>query len=146
MEAEKTRAESPAETPETVNRSAAGGDCFCRRSPPALALAASLAFGEIAVPYILPPGWGVVRRGAVRATSETSAATVAPTLGELESRRLEATIREALEEHLAQSGAYPASLDTLVSKGFSRGKAVRRGDRAWLHLSCGERREVVLPR
>jgi len=77
-----------------------------------------LAFGEIAVPYILPPGWGVVRRGAVRATSETSVASVAPTLGELDSRRLEATIREALEEHLAQGGAYPASLETLVSKGF----------------------------
>ena len=90
-----------------------------------------LAFGEIAVPYILPPGWGVVRRGAVRATSETSAASVAPTLGELDSRRLEATIREALEEHLAQGGAYPASLETLVSKGFlsrrTLGEALGRG-------------------
>lgn len=129
IEAEKP-AEVAAETP-AVDESVPQRHGFLQAVAAAGVLLFCLAFGEIAVPYILPPGWGVARRGAVRATSETSAATVAPTLGELEFRRLEATIREALEEHLAQSGAYPASLDTLVSNGFlsrkTLGEAIGRG-------------------
>jgi hypothetical protein len=116
IEAEKP-AEVATETP-AVCESVPRRHGFLQAVAAAGILLFCLAFGEIAVPYILPPGWGVARHGAVRATIETNVATVAPTLGELESRRLEATIREALEEHLAQGGAYPASLETLVSKGF----------------------------
>ena len=115
LEAEKP-VEVAAETP-AVDESVPQRHGFLQAVAAAGVLLFCLAFGEIAVPYVLPPGWGVARRGVVRATSETSAATVAPTLGELESRRLEATIREALEEHFAQSGAYPGNLDTLVSNG-----------------------------
>jgi len=84
----------------------------------ALALVASLAFGELAVPRLLPPGWGFVRHGAVREASVAGASAVAPTLGELESRLLEAAVREALEEHFAVKGAYPTGLETLVSNGL----------------------------
>jgi len=84
----------------------------------ALALAASLAFGELVVPRILPPGWGFVARGAVREAGVASGVSVAPTLGELESRLLDAAVREALEEHFAVKGAYPTGLETLVSNGL----------------------------
>jgi hypothetical protein len=89
----------------------------------ALALVASLVFGELAVPRLLPPGWGFVRRGAVREASvagvnAAGASAVAPTLGELESRLLEAAVREALEEHFAVKGAFPTGLETLVSNGL----------------------------
>lgn len=129
IEAEKT-VEVEAETP-VVAESVPQRHGFLQVAAAAGVLLFCLAFGEIAVPYVLPPGWSVVRRGAVRATSETSAAALAPTLGELESRRLEATVKEALEEHIAQGGAYPASLETLVSKGFlprrTLGEALARG-------------------
>jgi len=84
----------------------------------ALALVASLAFGERAVPRLLPPGWGFVRHGAVREAGVASGVSVAPTLGELESRLLEAAVREALEEHFAVKGAYPTGLETLVANGL----------------------------
>jgi hypothetical protein len=83
-----------------------------------LALAASIAIGEMAVPRILPPGWGLLRRGAIREAGIAIGATVAPTLGALESRLLEAAVREALEEHYAVKGAYPSGLETLVANGF----------------------------
>ncbi len=83
-----------------------------------IALVASLAFGELAVPRLLPPGWGFVTRGAVRAASVSSAVSVAPTLGELETRLLEAALREALDEHFAVKGAYPTGLETLAANGF----------------------------
>jgi hypothetical protein len=114
----------------------AGNEAPPRRMPlPAiaavLAIVASLAFGELAVPRLLPPGWGFVRHGAVVEASAASGVSVAPTLGELESRLIEAAVREALEEHLAVKGAYPTGLETLVSNGFMPKKvldeAVARG-------------------
>jgi hypothetical protein len=91
-----------------------------------LALAASLAVGELAVPRLLPPGWGVLGRGAAReagvgpGAAVPAGATVAPTLEALEPRLVEAAVREALEEHFAVKGAYPSSLETLVSNGLMR--------------------------
>ncbi|MCX5753877.1 MAG: DUF4388 domain-containing protein [Candidatus Krumholzibacteria bacterium] len=97
----------------------------------ALALISSLAIGELAVPRLLPPGWGLVRHGAVREASVAGGISVAPTLGELRSRLVEAAVREALEEHLAVKGAYPTGLETLVANGFMPKKifdeAVARG-------------------
>jgi len=90
-----------------------------------------LAFGEIAVPYVLPPGWGLVRRDAGHESKAANAASVAPTLAGIRSRLLEAAVREGLEEHLALNGAYPTSIETLVAKGYiSRnvlGEADERG-------------------
>jgi len=77
-----------------------------------------LAFGEIAVPYILPPGWGFVRRSAGHESKAANATTVAPTLAGIRSRLLEAAVREGLDEHLALNGAYPTSLETLAAKGL----------------------------
>jgi hypothetical protein len=84
----------------------------------ALVLLSSLAFGELAVPRLLPPGWGVVRHGAVGEASVSSEISVAPTLEALESRLVEAAVREALDEHFAAKGAYPSGLETLVSNGL----------------------------
>jgi hypothetical protein len=114
----------------------AGNEAPARRLPlPAfaavLALVASLAFGELAVPRLLPPGWGFVRRADLREANVAGGVSVAPTLGELEFRLLEAAVREALEEHLAVKGAYPTGLETLVANGFMPEKtfdeAVARG-------------------
>ena len=82
------------------------------------ALIFSLAFGEIAVPYLAPPGWGLARRGAGHEPKAANAAAVEPTLAGIRSRLLEAAVREGLEEHLALNGAYPTSLETLVAKGL----------------------------
>jgi len=85
-------------------------------------LAASCAFGDFVVPRIMSPGWSFVTRGVACEATAAAAGSVAPTLNELTSRRLEATAKEALEGHLALTGAYPTSLETLVSKGLlSRG-------------------------
>jgi hypothetical protein len=114
----------------------AGNEAPPRRLPlPAfaavLALVASLAFGELAVPRLLPPGWGFVRRADLREANVAGGVSVAPTLGELEFRLLEAAVQEALEEHLAVKGAYPTGLETLVANGFMPEKtfdeAVARG-------------------
>ncbi len=116
IEAEKSEETGAGETD-------AGKEAPPRRLPlpaiaAALALVASLAFGELAVPRLLPPGWGFARRGALREASVAGASAVAPTLGELESRLLEAAVREALEEHFAVKGAYPTSLETLAANGL----------------------------
>jgi hypothetical protein len=123
--AEVTAETSAAETSAPTRRgllpvfAAAGMLVFC------------LAFGEIAVPYVLPPGWGFVRRDAGRESNAANAASVAPTLAGIRSRLLEAAVREGLEEHLALNGAYPTSIETLVAKGYiSRnvlGQADERG-------------------
>jgi hypothetical protein len=111
------RAEEAAEEP-------APEDAAPRRRGPAPVIAAAgllglcLAFGEFAVPYVLPPGWSVLRHGAVCEAGAPGTASVAPTLLAIESRRIEAAVREGLEEHFALTGAYPGSLETLVSKGL----------------------------
>jgi len=92
--------------------------------PAAVALGAlivCLLAGEFAVPVVSPPGWRIRNRSdaAERAAPDPS---VAPTLPALELRLLEATVREGLEEHLALTGAYPASLETLVAEGVLSGK------------------------
>ncbi|MFA4948784.1 MAG: DUF4388 domain-containing protein [Candidatus Krumholzibacteriia bacterium] len=129
IEAEKSEEPDAGETD-------AGSEAPPRRLPlaaiaAALALVASLAFGELAVPRLLPPGWGFVRRGAVSEASVASGGSVAATLGEIESRLLEATVQEALEEHFAVKGAYPTGLETLVAGGLMPKKifddAVARG-------------------
>jgi len=81
-------------------------------------LAACFAFGDFAVPRLMPPGWGLIWSGVAREAAVETGVSVAPTLDELKSRRLETAVREALEGHLASSGAYPTSLETLVSKGL----------------------------
>ena len=90
-----------------------------RRYVPLMAAAGILlfcfTFGEIALPRIMPPGWGLFRHGNARPTQAASEASMAPSLEELDTRLLEAAVRDALEEHLALKGAYPASLETLVS-------------------------------
>ena len=82
------------------------------------ALVASLAFGERVAPLLLPPGWSVLGHRPVREAGLASGAAVAPTLDGIESRRLESAVREALEEHSAIKGVYPAGLETLVSIGL----------------------------
>ena len=76
------------------------------------------AFGELAVPRLMPPGWGFLRRGTARSADAANAASLAANLEELDIRLLEASEREGLVEHIALTGAYPASLETLVSKGL----------------------------
>jgi hypothetical protein len=110
-------AEAAAEEP-VVEDDSRGG-----RSPvPAIAagvlLAACLALGEFGVPLVLSPGWSLARRGVRLEAAVSGTAVVAPTLDAIQSRRLEAAVREALEEHLALTGAYPADLEALVSKGI----------------------------
>jgi hypothetical protein len=87
----------------------------------ALALVGSIAFGELAAPRVLAPGWAFVHRGAVSEARAASAVSVAPTLDGLESRLIEAAVREALEEHFAVKGVYPTGLETLVSNGLLSG-------------------------
>jgi hypothetical protein len=88
----------------------------------ALALVGSVAFGELVAPRVLAPGWAFVFRSAAPEARAASDASVAPTLGALESRLVEATVREALEEHFAVKGVYPSGLETLVSNGLLPGK------------------------
>jgi hypothetical protein len=123
------------ETPD-AGETDAGEEAPTRRLPLAaiaavLALVASLAFGEMAVPVLLPPGWGLFRHGPVREASVASGVSVAPTLGDLESRLVEAAVREALEEHFAVKGVYPTGLETLAANGFmskkTLGAAAERG-------------------
>jgi hypothetical protein len=93
-----------------------------RRSIPLMAAAGILAFcfafGEIAVPRMMPPGWGLFRRASARSGPSANATSLATNLAELNIRLLEAAVRGGLEEHLALKGAYPASLETLVSNGL----------------------------
>ncbi len=97
-----------------------------------LAIVGSVAFGELVAPRVLAPGWAFVRRNAVPEARAASGASVAPTLGALESRIVEAAVREALEEHFAVKGTYPSGLETLVSNGLLSGNI------------CGEARALGL--
>ena len=88
-----------------------------------------------------------VRRGAVaRGGGAADAASVAPTLGELESRLLEAAVREGLEEHLALKGAYPTSLETLVANGLMPKRMLDEAHARGFSYRARERREILLAR
>lgn len=80
-------------------------------------LASCFALGELVVPFVCKPGWSFSRRSHETLRSESSA-LLAGTRSELGVRELDVAVREALEEHLALSGAYPASLETLPPKGL----------------------------
>ncbi len=80
-------------------------------------LASCFVLGELAVPFILKPGWSFSRRPRESAASPSST-LLAETRLELSIRDLDASLREALEEHRALAGAYPASLETLPAKGL----------------------------
>jgi hypothetical protein len=99
-----------------------------RKRIPIAAVAGSLAvcfaLGEFALPFLLAPGWSFLRHGAPRPVTEESRAHVTPDLERLDYRLLESAVAEALEEHLALKGAYPSSLETLVSNGLLTRKIV----------------------
>ncbi len=81
-------------------------------------LIACAAAGELAVPFVLPPGWSFSRHRVAAEAALPDTAAVAPTLAGMETRRIVAAVAEGLEEHLALAGSYPADLETLVSKGM----------------------------
>jgi hypothetical protein len=80
-------------------------------------LASCFVIGEFAVPFVCKPGWSFTRRPHEPVTS-TSSTLLAQTGPELSAHELDAALREALEEHRALAGAYPASLETLAAKGL----------------------------
>jgi len=81
-------------------------------------LVACLALGEFAMPFVLKPGWSFSCRVHERAAAPAGAALAAQSLEEIRTRRVDAALREALEQHLALRGSYPATLETLTSKGL----------------------------
>ncbi len=103
----------------------------------ALALVGSVAFGELVAPRVLAPGWAFVHRSAAPEARAAGAASVAPTLGALESRLVEAAVREALEEHFAVRGTYPSGIETLVSNGLLSGKICGKARAAGLSYRVG---------
>jgi len=88
------------------------------------------AVGEIIVPRLLPPGWGIFSHGRARSARAAHTAFVAPDLEVLDAHLTEAAVREGLEEHFALTGAYPASLKTLVTNGLLSQKLFRACERA----------------
>lgn len=103
----------------------------------ALALVGSVAFGELVAPRVLAPGWAFVPRSAVTETRAAGAASVAPTLDALESRLVEAAVREALEEHFAVKGTYPSGIETLVSNGLLSGRICEKARAGGLSYRVG---------
>jgi len=79
-------------------------------------LVACAALGEFAVPFVLRPGWSLTCRPAARSAASVDRGSTAQSLREIEARRTEAAVREALEEHRALKGSYPASLAGLASR------------------------------
>jgi hypothetical protein len=116
VECEKP-AEVAAETP-AGDESAPSRRGYIPAIAATVALIVCFAIGELAVPSVLPPGWAIVHRGPSREASASDRGSAASTFGELESRRIGTAVRNALEEHFIMAGAYPSSLETLVSKGY----------------------------
>ncbi len=117
---------TPVEKPEPVAETRGEEKSFDRapsyRAPVALAaagaLALSLALGELAVPRLLPPGWGFLRGQTAPAGSALRAGVIFPGISGIKERLLERTIHDELEEHLALTGVYPPSLESLAEKGL----------------------------
>ena len=124
---------TPVEKPEAVDVAAAE-KTEAKQEPSRLkpvlvvagALALCLAFGEIVVPRLLPPGWAFTRRERAAAAPAARAGVLAPDIEGIRDRLVELSIREELEEHLALTGAYPTSLDALAAKGFLAKKTLER--------------------
>jgi hypothetical protein len=100
-------------------------------------LASCFAMGELAVPFVCRPGWSFSHRSHEVAGNRSSA-LLAETKSELSARELDASVREALEEHLALSGAYPASLETLPAKGLLPRRVLHKAKKAGFIYRVGE--------
>ncbi len=81
-------------------------------------LIACFAAGEFVVPALLPPGWSAESFSATSSPPGRTGGDGSAALAEFRMHRLEATIRQNLEEYFALKGTYPFTLEILAVKGF----------------------------
>ncbi|MBN1165028.1 MAG: DUF4388 domain-containing protein [Candidatus Krumholzibacteriota bacterium] len=77
-------------------------------------LLSSYALGEYALPVLLPPGWTADTFTGSSLPPAGGDQFLAADLQELECRALETSLREGLEENLAERGSYPVTLEVLA--------------------------------
>jgi hypothetical protein len=103
-------------------------------------LVACFALGEFVLPFVLKPGWRVVHpsRGQANAPSSVSAESLVG----ISMRQLDSALREALEEHLALRGSYPATLEALASKGLLPRTVLRKAIETGIDYRLSEGRQA----
>jgi len=130
---DEPREEAIAGENETALRRREGG----ARLVPVLATVALLfacfVAGEFAVPALLPPGWSAgAFAGRAAASRHGDDTPLSHALEEFHLRRLEAEVRQGIEEYRAVTGSYPISLELLVVKQILAGETMARVNRAGL--------------
>ncbi len=124
---------------EILEEKARTGRKFAPTMAVILMLIACFVTGEYLVPAVLPPGWT-----AEAFSSEPPGAGdrdergPAADLDEFRLRRIEARIREGLEEYFAVKGSYPFTLEILSVRKFVSRETVSRVHQAGIVYRMGE--------
>jgi len=102
-------------------------------------LIACFIAGEYAVPALLPPGWTAEAFSSdASATGSLGTGMLSGNLEEFRLRRLEATVKEGLEEYLAVKGTYPFTLEILVVRKFVTRNTISRVHQAGIVYRMGD--------
>ncbi len=89
-----------------------------------LILTACCSIGEYLVPRFLPPGWTPASIAGIDDSPVTEDRFLAGSLGQLQLRMLEGSVRESLEEYIASRGSYPVTLEVLVVRKYMSEKVL----------------------
>jgi predicted SAM-dependent methyltransferase len=90
-------------------------------------LIACFIVGEYVVPTLLPPGWTAEAfSGDPSVAGDIGEGLLSADLKEFRLRRLEAVVREGLEEYFAVKGTYPFTIEVLAVRKFITRDAIAR--------------------
>jgi hypothetical protein len=114
-----------------------------RKVLPTLAVVSMLLgcffIGEYAVPRLLPPGWTAEAFSRESSPAGTNGGGVlSADIEEFKLRRLEASVRESLEEYFAVKGSYPFTLEILAVRKFITRDVIARVHQAGIVYRMGE--------
>ena len=123
---------------EVLEKKAKSGKKFAPTLAVVFMLIACFIAGEYIVPTLLPPGWTAEAFSSEPSlTRGTGEGLLSADLKEFQLRRLEATVREGLEEYFAVKGTYPFTLEVLAVRKFITRDAIARVHQAGIVYRMG---------
>jgi hypothetical protein len=124
---------------EVLEEKAKSGKKFTPTLAVVFMLIACFIAGEYVVPALLPPGWTAEAFSRDPSAGGTGGEGLASAdLREFRLRRLEATVKESLEEYFAVKGTYPFTLEILAVRKFITRDTIARVHQSGIVYRMGD--------